>query len=146
MTAPEPLAPNSDEHVLRLLMPDWVREGRVLSAAFKTRKPDHEKYLGKPSVFLKERLPDESGDVLHVGNFASFRRASLDLGSLRPVSRLRDNERLHCGFGIEMTPNECQPPLDDFSDAHASLDGPTWDNKCATALAAAFTELGEIER
>ncbi len=142
--APEPLAASDDEHALRLLLSDWVKDGRITSAAFHTRSPQNRKYV-PVSLFLEERLPRRDGNALHVGRFASHGRARLAVRYIRSASRVVDGVEQPLGFDLLMN-GSADPPLEAFGAAHANLGGPTHRPAAARALAEAFNQHGELEK
>ena len=148
MTAPagEPALPaaRDDEHALRLLLDVWVRDGRITSAAFHTRSPQNPKYV-PVSLFLKERLPGQDGNALHVERFVSHGRARLAVERIRSASRVVDGIEQPLGFDLLLN-GSAEPPLDAFGAAHANLVGPTHRPAAAKALAEAFNQHGEMEK
>lgn len=132
------LRPEDDEHALRLLHESWVlADGRVRGVAFHS-----------DSVFLEERLPSGDGNLLHVGQFASYGRARLDVGRIRSTSRIIDGNEQRVGFDLRMT-GSAAPPLEKYGKAHAQLEGPTGSakrRKAAEALADQFNKHGNIEK
>ena len=124
-----------DEHALRLVRPDdYDFEGeRITSAAFRTRKPDHKKYRSV-SMYVKERLPDNDGDLLHKEKFEEYGRGCLSVEEIRGT-----------GVDLVMT-GEAEPPLEEFADAHGELRGETYRKAVARELARVFNEQGCIER
>ena len=127
-----------DEHAFRLLLEDWVYDdGTVSSAAFRSSRGI--------SLFVKERLPNGNGDLLHVGKFEKHGRASLEVGLLRATKRSVNGVEEHIGYDLKMT-GSAEPPLEEFRDAHADLQGPLKSKGAASALAAAFNEHGTLER
>ena len=123
------------EHALRLVIQDWVKDGELTSAAFKTRSKTSSGYRAV-SLFVKERLPNQNGNSLHVGSLASRGRMRLAVGAIRSLSH---------GFNLAMD-GSAQPPLEEFSPAHAVLDGPTHSAGAAKALAVAFNRQGTWEK
>lgn len=141
---PAPPAAADDEHALRLLMSAWVKDGKITSAAFQTRGPQSDNYA-PISMFIRERLPDQNGRVLHVDRFASFGRARLAVRNIRSASVVVDGVKQTIGFDLLMT-GSATPPLTDFGAAHAHLRGPTHRRPTARALAVAFNAHGHLER
>lgn len=117
------------EHALRLLHKDWINEetGRITSQAFSDKKP---------SLFIKERLPDGNGELLHAEGFASWGRARLSVKRLRDV---QTQDELTFSF----TP--ARPPLHEYSSAHTELHGLGGKGE-RRAMAKAFTKCGTIEK
>ena len=133
-----------DEHALRMLVSDWLRDGRITSAAFHTRHPTNPRYVSV-SLFVDERLPDQDGNRLHLGRFASYGRARLAVGYIRSASRVVDGVDQVIGFDLLMT-GSAEPPLEQFGTAHADLRGPTHRTAAARALALAFNQHGHLEK
>lgn len=118
-----------EEHALRLLHPDWIngQTGKITSQAFSG---------GRPSLFIKERLPDGDGECLHIDRFTDWGRACLSVKWIRAV-------RSQNKFSLKFTPAD--PPLQSFSAAHTELHGPR-SKGARRALAKSFNDHGEIER
>lgn len=131
---------SDDEHVLRLLYRCWIEDEEITSAAFRTKSLSSPDYVPK-SLFVQERLPNQDGSVLHEGQFESYGRARLAVGTLREVNA----DGVVDGFDLEMT-GVADPPLAEFGDAHADLIGPTNSHGAAKRLATAFNRLGQIEK
>ena len=135
----EPAPARDDENALRLFsIHDWVEsENRLSSGAFYVRN-------SPPSLFLKERLPDGSGDVLHVGKFSSYGRVSVLVELLRELKRESDGVSTRVGLDVVMT-GSADPPLDGFGAAHSELRGIT-NKKVAQVVARLVTQRGTVER
>ena len=137
--APDPA--RDEETALRLFpIHDWVeKDSRLSSGAFYVRKTT-------PSVFVKERLPDEDGDVLHVGRFGSYGRVRVDVHLLKEFKFKRENDGVVRSFGLDLLmTGSADPPLEAFGRAHAELRGIT-SKKMAQALTALINQHGSIER
>ena len=143
-SGPEPPVATDDEHALRLLLDVWVKDGRITSAAFHTRSPRNPKYV-PVSLFLKERIPDQDGNALHVERFASHGRARLVVERIRSLSRAVDGVEQPLEFDL-LVNGSADPPLDAFGAAHANLVGPTHRPAAAKALAEAFNQHGVLEK
>ena len=133
-----------DEHALRLLVGDWFKDGRVTSAAFRTRGRQSPKYTAV-SLFIKERLAGQDGRVLHVGRFASLGRSRLAVRHIRSLRYDSDGVSRPAGLDVVMTA-AAAPPLDAFGEAHGELRGPTQREAVAKALANAFNQQGRLEK
>lgn len=137
----ESVSPASDdEHALRLLYQCFVEDGEITSAAFRTKSLSSPDYVAR-SLFIEERLPNQDGNALHIGQFASYGRARLPVGTLRGVN----SDGVVDGFDLEMT-GMAEPPLEEFGLAHADLTGPTNSHGAARRLATAFNRQGQIEK
>ena len=137
------LSARDDEHALRLVLGIWVKDGRLTSAAFNTRGPKSPKYV-PVSLFIEERLPGSNGDLLHVGDFSSRRRARLSVGMIRSASYVANGVEVPAGFDL-LLDGTADPPLEGFGAAHAQLQGPTHRTAAARALAEAFNQHGQLD-
>lgn len=138
------LSARDDEHALRLVLEVWLKDGKLTSAAFKTRGVTSPNYI-PVSLFIEERLPGSNGDLLHVGAFSSSRRARLLVGMIRSASYVADGVERLAGFDL-LLDGTADPPLEAFGAAHAQLQGPTQRPAAARALAEAFNQHGQLER
>lgn len=135
-----------DENALRLLVnADQFQNQQVTSAAFKTRPPEHPRYL-PVSLFIKERLVTKSGDCLHVGKFQGAGRVSMPVLIIRNTSFESENGQVTKPFDALVTPGEAVGDLAEFADAHARLLGPTWTSGPIKALVRQVRDYGTIER
>lgn len=139
---PHPAA--DDENAFRLVLKAWFKDGQLTSAAFHTRSPANPKYVAI-SLFIKERLAGQDGDVLHVERFASRGRARLAVRHIRSASHVSGGVKQPIGFDLLMT-GTADPPLDPYGVAHAELQGPTQRPSAARAMAVAFNQYGYLER
>ena len=133
MPAPAPSPAKDDEHALRLIgANDWLEaEGRLNSGAFYRRRT-------ACSVFLRERLPDGDAEALHVGQFSSYGRVSVQVSHLRGFTR----NGAVVGVDIVMT-GTAAPPLEAFGYAHGEL---RLQKKDAQAFAAFVNQRGQLEK
>ena len=124
------------ENALRLFpnAPSHWKDNRITSGVF------FERGDRRPSVFLKERLPNEDGSALHVSRLRSHGRARIRVGLLRAAKRGDEPMKLD----LLMT-GTAEPPLEAFGVAHGELTG-TINKKAAQLLAALVMKEGEIEQ
>lgn len=135
--------PDDAEFALRLFIPDWLDGYDLTGAAFRTAMA--------PTLWIRDRLPDKNGELLHRGTFATYGRASIAVGDLRATRFLTGGIESSERFDLAMTPELAGPPLDEFAPAHACLVGP-YNRKRpktgtpASKLADQFNQFGTIER
>ena len=95
---------------------------------------------------MRERLPDEDGDLLHTGRFANHGRASLQVAALRAVQYTNGaGETKICNFDLSMGSQIRRGDLATYVAAHVHLEGPTSSNPAVSALAERVNESGTIE-
>ncbi|MDE2935340.1 MAG: hypothetical protein OXP37_00660 [Chloroflexota bacterium] len=130
-----------DESAIRLLRPDWVDGKNISSLAFQTGREGGPRHV-PVSLFVKDRLPNRDGQVLHLEKFTRFGRTRLAINLIRSVTR---DSGTRCGFDVVLT-GSADPPLEEFGSAHALLIGPVHKYKDTKALARAFTNMGVLEK
>lgn len=131
MTNEADLQPSDTDTAVRLVHPDWIKNGRVVSAAFRKRPL---------SLWILERLPDSDSAHLHVDGFAAWSSIGLRVDRLRATTYTSVGLPTN-SFDLEMTPAEAMPPLAHLRQAHASLTGPDTDG-APKALSEQFNRLG----
>lgn len=138
-------APRDEECALRLIThPDQFKDNQIISAVFKTRKPDAPNYANV-SLYVRERLPNRSWDCLHVQRLQNSGRVAIGVVHLRGTEYVSPTGPVR-PFDAVMTPDQCVEPHLDFAAAHATLTGPTYHAPSVSALAVQVRALGTVEK
>jgi hypothetical protein len=109
--------------------------GEISSAAFKSLRT---------SLFITERLSDQTGAMLQVGPFAAHARATLTVREILVVAYVSNGETVKNGFDIQMTPEECADVFAHSREAHATLLPDHLTGAAASAMARQFSMLGTL--
>lgn len=131
--------PVDEESAYRLLHPDMMLGERITGAAFRWK---HE----QPSMWIRERLPDQNGEALHRGLFTDHGRVLIQVSEIRGATYLAAGLPAPCGFDLAMTPEFADGIFEDLAPAHATLTGPYRNKTRASALAHLAMVVGEIDK